>query len=185
MADDGEMLGIDLRVGFEVIGDAADAPSPSADGTPLAVFPDSVRTILADCGTKSFFPAVGVVGFDVAVVAGGSADPLTGLTFGAEIRRVPLRTEAITLLVKPLPPNAPASFSGGVGIFNMNSVINRTEVTTDDALTLRLTLTGDGDMKRVRPPQLNLGEAFEVYDPKVIAEEAKRMKKKSYRPPSQ
>lgn len=108
----------------------------------------------------------------VAVVAGGSADPLTGLTFGAEIRRVPLRTEAITLQVKPLPPNAPASFSGGVGIFNMNSVINRTEVTTDDALTLRLTLTGDGDMKRVRPPLLNLGEAFEVYDPKVIAEEA-------------
>lgn len=108
----------------------------------------------------------------VAVVAGGSADPLTGLTFGAEIRRVPLRTEAIHLQVKPLPPGAPASFSGGVGIFNMSSVINRTEVTTDDALTLRLTLTGDGDMKRVRPPQLNLGEAFEVYDPKVIAEEA-------------
>lgn len=108
----------------------------------------------------------------VAVVAGGSPDPLTGLTFGAEIRRVPLRTEAVSLLVKPLPPDAPASFSGGVGIFNMNSVINRTEVTTDDALTLRLTLTGDGDMKRVRPPQLNLGENFEVYDPRVVAEEA-------------
>ena len=108
----------------------------------------------------------------VAVVAGGSPDPLTGLTFGAEIRRVPLRTEAVSLLVKPLPSGAPSSFSGGVGIFNMSSVINRTEVTTDDALTLRLTLTGDGDMKRVRAPQLNLGEAFDVYDPKTISEEA-------------
>jgi hypothetical protein len=108
----------------------------------------------------------------VAVVSGGSADPLTGLTFGAEIRRVPLRTEAVTLQVKPLPPNPPSSFSGGVGIFNMSSVINRTEVTTDDALTLRLTLTGDGDMKRVRAPQLNLGENFDVYEPRTIAEEA-------------
>ncbi|HOY15759.1 MAG TPA: BatD family protein [Haliscomenobacter sp.] len=127
----------------------------------IALYPQKVGQLNIDAAT-----------LQVAVVAGGSPDPLTGLTFGAEIRRVPLRTEAVALLVKPLPPNPPASFSGGVGIFNMNSAINRTEVTTDDALTLRLTLTGDGDMKRVRAPNLNLGDNFEVYDPRTLDEEA-------------
>jgi hypothetical protein len=127
----------------------------------IALYPQKI-------GKLSIDPAT----LQVAVVDGGSPDPLTGLTFGAEIRRVPLRTDGITLTVKPLPPNPPTSFSGGVGIFNMSSVINRTDVTTDDALTLRLTLTGDGDMKRVQAPNLNLGDAFEIYNPRTIDEEA-------------
>jgi hypothetical protein len=127
----------------------------------IALYPQKI-------GKLSIDPAT----LQVAVVDGGSPDPLTGLTFGAEIRRVPLRTDGVTLSVKALPPNPPTSFSGGVGIFNMSSVINRTDVTTDDALTLRLTLTGDGDMKRVQAPNLNLGEAFEIYNPRTIDEEA-------------
>lgn len=90
--------------------------------------------------------------------------------FSREIRRIPASTEAIAINVKPLPPNAPSSFTGAVGSFEIKSRINRANVTTDDAISIVLSIRGNGDIKRIQPPELNFPEAFEVYDPKVIKE---------------
>lgn len=83
---------------------------------------------------------------------------------------VRVQTEALEIEVQPLPSGAPVSFSGAVGRYNMRSTLNRTELTTDDATSLRMFITGNGDIKQIQAPQLELPPEFEVYDPKVIEE---------------
>jgi BatD DUF11 like domain len=121
-------------------------------------------------GTLNVEPALLQLGVVSSVP--GQEEDIFGSLLGAEIKRVPLRTEALQVNVTPLPPNAPASFSGGVGLFNINTSLNRTEVSTDEAITLRMSITGDGDMKRVQAPQLNLSDAFEMYEPRILEEDA-------------
>lgn len=90
--------------------------------------------------------------------------------FSRQIRRIPARTKTIAINVKPLPPNAPSSFTGAVGSFEVKSRINRASVTTDDAISVVLSIRGNGDIKRIQAPDLDFPEEFEVYDPKVIKE---------------
>ena len=90
--------------------------------------------------------------------------------FSRPVKRVPASTPPVELIVKPLPNGAPESFSGAVGLYTMNSRLSRNAVTTDDVLSLVLTITGTGDVKRVQAPELRLGETFEVYDPNVKEE---------------
>lgn len=88
--------------------------------------------------------------------------------FSQEVYRMNLSSEAIALNVKPLPPNAPPSFTGAVGNYSFSVDINQTRLTTDDALEIRVRVTGNGDPKRVQAPDLELGEAFEFYAPQKV-----------------
>jgi len=90
--------------------------------------------------------------------------------FQPEVRRIPATTEPVTVNVKPLPEDAPPAFSGAVGNYSINVNLAPTDVSTDDAITLLMTVRGDGDIKRVRPPELQVPEGFELYDPKVVKE---------------
>lgn len=72
----------------------------------------------------------------------------------------------VVINVKPLPVK-PANFSGGVGEFTMTSSINAKEVKTNDAVTIKLTIKGAGNMKLITSPEVKFPEYFEVYDPKV------------------
>lgn len=72
----------------------------------------------------------------------------------------------VVINVKPLPVK-PANFSGGVGEFTMTSSINAKEVKTNDAVTIKLTIKGAGNMKLITSPEVKFSEDFEVYDPKV------------------
>ena len=69
--------------------------------------------------------------------------------------------------VKPLPAGKPADFSGGVGEFNITSSINSTNVKTNDAVTVKLVISGTGNLKLLSNPEVKFPEDFEVYDPKV------------------
>lgn len=73
----------------------------------------------------------------------------------------------ITIDVKPLPGNKPASFSGAVGDFSISSSINATELKTNDALTVKLVISGVGNMKLIGTPEVDFPKDFEIYDPKV------------------
>jgi hypothetical protein len=134
-----------------------------------------LRYITRTLKTMALYPQqAGKLTIDPIVMQLGvvEGDPNAGsIFFGNETKRVPAQTDAITLTVKPLPPNAPASFTGAVGNFTLSSTLNRTEVTTDDALSVTLVLIGDGDMKRVQAPKINVPESFEVYEPTVKSEE--------------
>lgn len=76
-------------------------------------------------------------------------------------------TPQLTIDVKSLPAGKPADFSGGVGEFNITSSINSTNVKTNDAITVKLVISGTGNLKLVSNPEIKFPEDFEVYDPKV------------------
>lgn len=78
-----------------------------------------------------------------------------------------LMTPKLTIDVKPLPAGKPADFSGGVGEFNISSSINSTKVKTNDAITIKVVISGTGNLKLVSEPEVKFPEDFEVYDPKV------------------
>jgi hypothetical protein len=88
-------------------------------------------------------------------------------------RNVVYETESsapVDLLIKPLPQDAPDNFNGCVGRFQMRAQLDKPVLTTDDAATLRMTITGTGDIKRIHAPELELPEGFEVYDPNLVRE---------------
>lgn len=78
-----------------------------------------------------------------------------------------LTTPKITINVKALPDNKPASFSGAVGSFSLTSDINTQNLKTNDAITIKLTLSGTGNMKLIQTPEVAFPNDFEIYDPKV------------------
>lgn len=79
----------------------------------------------------------------------------------------PIRTPKITIDVSPLPQGKPASFSGGVGDFSISSSISTTELKENEAVTLKLIISGTGNMKLIKTPEVDFPADFEVYDPKV------------------
>ena len=73
----------------------------------------------------------------------------------------------IAINVSPLPAGKPADFSGGVGEFTVSSSINSKELKTNDAITIKLVISGTGNLKLISNPEIKFPEDFEVYDPKV------------------
>lgn len=73
----------------------------------------------------------------------------------------------VTIHVDALPGGKPAGFSGGVGHFTLTPSISQTELQTNDAVTIRLDISGTGNMKLLKTPAIDWPEGFEPYDPKV------------------
>jgi hypothetical protein len=75
---------------------------------------------------------------------------------------------AVKILVNALPTaNKPSSFNGTVGHFTMNSNITSQQVKANEAVTLKLNITGSGNMKLIKNPVIKFPDGFELYDPKV------------------
>ncbi|MEG1586083.1 MAG: BatD family protein [Bacteroidales bacterium] len=69
--------------------------------------------------------------------------------------------------VIPLPFGKPASFLGGVGEFKVATSISTTELKANEALTLKLVISGNGNLKYIKDPELKLPADFESFDPKI------------------
>lgn len=82
-----------------------------------------------------------------------------------EVKRK-ITTPALTIHVAPL-ANKPAEFSGAVGKFSVTSSISATEVDANEAITLKINVTGSGNMKLISTPFVNFPADFETYDAKV------------------
>ena len=89
-------------------------------------------------------------------------DPFSG---GAEQRIVTLTSRPVTLEVKSLPPNAPLSFSGAVGIFNLNSEVKPKTAQIGDPLTVTANISGRGNFDRVTAPALESERGWHTYPP--------------------
>lgn len=85
--------------------------------------------------------------------------------------QIPLNTDSLYIYVSELPQPRPANFSGGVGEYRMQVQADRDRMTTDDALTLKITVTGEGDIERLEtfPPVSE--KDWNIYDPNIISEE--------------
>lgn len=132
---------------------------------------DGVQYVTKILKSMAIYPQqAGLLAIDPAVIQLGvvinSGRRSSNFFFGNEIRRVPVQTERMELNVQPLPA-APEDFSGAVGNFRIGSDLERNQVTTDDALKLRLVIEGNGDLKRIQPPKINFPERFVTYEPKV------------------
>jgi hypothetical protein len=79
-----------------------------------------------------------------------------------------IHSPATTVQVTPLPGNAPASFKGTVGTnFRLEASFNRDSVTANDALSLMVKISGEGNIKLVETPKINFPPHFESYDVKT------------------
>ncbi len=79
-----------------------------------------------------------------------------------------LRSNQLNINVKPLPStDRPSEFTGAVGNFSISSSIDREQLKTNEAMTLKFTITGKGNIKLVEKPNLVFPSDFEVYDPRI------------------
>lgn len=94
--------------------------------------------------------------------------------FGALLGPTPvvLQTQTLKLKVNALPAPAPELFCGAVGHYNWELQADKDSLSTDDALTLTLAISGDGDERRFAAPKLPLPPSLEIFEPKVREEEA-------------
>jgi hypothetical protein len=85
----------------------------------------------------------------------------------SQIVRRSIVTPAIDIEVMPLPTPKPDNFSGAVGQFSLTGTLTPQELEANDAATLRLVISGQGNMKLMKAPKVDFPKDFEVYDPKV------------------
>ena len=69
--------------------------------------------------------------------------------------------------VKRLPGSAPESFSGAVGSMKMAATIDKNQVKANEALTLKVKISGSGNLKFTDQLNFNFPTDFEIYDPKI------------------
>jgi hypothetical protein len=98
----------------------------------------------------------------------GSDDPFEALFNGGGVQEVKKKivTPKITINVKPL-PSKPANFSGAVGKFTISASANTSQLRTNDAITIKVVISGTGNLKLIKTPEIKFPEDFETYDPKV------------------
>ena len=82
-----------------------------------------------------------------------------------EVKRS-IKAPGITIQVDPL-PQKPAGFSGGVGHFNISAQLDKSTVKANDPVTLRVVVSGVGNLKLIKEPLVNFPKDFDKYDAKV------------------
>lgn len=103
-----------------------------------------------------------------------SRDPLSGLLpdfFSRGFaRRMPVvvASDSVMLEVQPLPDDGrPRNFSGFVGSLGVTASLDKTETRVNDAITYRLRITGEGNLRTLPDPAITFPQDFDAYPPKI------------------
>lgn len=79
-----------------------------------------------------------------------------------------VRSNSVSLQVKPLPSqNRPGSFKGIVGQFSMDVSLSPQELDINDAANLVISISGEGNLRMAEPPQIQMPQHLEVFDPQI------------------
>ncbi|GAA4896057.1 BatD family protein [Flaviramulus aquimarinus] len=71
-----------------------------------------------------------------------------------------------TIQVKPLPEvGKPVDFTGAVGSFSFDVTASKTELDASESLQLKVSATGNGNLKLFKLPKISLPSSLEVYEP--------------------
>lgn len=73
-------------------------------------------------------------------------------------------TDAITVSVQDFPESAPENFVNAVGQFDIIAEANPTQLSSGDALTLSVTISGTGNFEQMLAPGINLPEGWRLFD---------------------
>lgn len=86
---------------------------------------------------------------------------------GYQKYRVSVKSRPVKIKVKNL-PNAPENYDGAVGSFKFAASIDKNSVSVNDAISLKVKIWGNGNLKLINEPKINLPPDFELFDdPKV------------------
>lgn len=85
--------------------------------------------------------------------------------FNRTVRRE-VSSKNVDIEVLPLPTaNRPASFTGAVGKFNFSASVDKQTVKTNEAISLKINISGTGNIHTVTAPKVDIPNDFEQYDP--------------------
>jgi len=98
----------------------------------------------------------------------GQSDPFFG-DFFANYTTIPkvVLSKPVKIKVNPLPGVKPDDFSGIVGKASMVATLSKDTVNVNDAVNLKMVISGSGNLKLANTPEMKLPADLEVYDPKV------------------
>jgi len=105
--------------------------------------------------------------FDLFDLDDPFSDPFFSNPFSqfGERREVEISSEPVALDVKPLPQNAPLSFSGAIGNFTMTTDAKPKSVQVGDPITVTSTISGRGNFDRVNAPVIEDDHGWHKYPP--------------------
>lgn len=88
--------------------------------------------------------------------------------FGGSYRNkaISIASKPIKIKVKPLPANKPSGYEGAVGQLKLSSSIDKTKVKANEAITLKIRIAGNGNLKFITAPKVDFPPDIELYDPK-------------------
>src|SRR5262249_25552607 len=96
-----------------------------------------------------------------------STDPVESFFF-TPTETLTRRTEPLVVKVQPLPKEArPAGFSGAVGNFSLSVTADRKESQVNDAVGIKVKVTGEGNLNAVNAMPLPDLSDFKQYAPRV------------------
>ena len=117
-------------------------------------------------GTLTIDPAELVCLINIRVSGGGGS---IFDSFFDDYRTIRKRvtSPAFKVNVAALPSGAPASYSGGVGKFDISAKLSKDDLKAHEAASVIVTVRGKGNVSLVGAPQFNLPPDFEAYDIKT------------------
>ena len=77
-----------------------------------------------------------------------------------------IQAPGIEIQVDPL-PDRPAGFSGAVGSFSISAKLDKDQVKANDPISLRVVVSGVGNLKLIKQPVVEFPKDFDKYDAKL------------------
>ena len=86
----------------------------------------------------------------------------------AEVYKVNIKTDPVTVRIRPLPvKNAADTFAGAVGNFSIKAFVEKDTVSKNEEDSLIITVSGAGNFQRVGSPIVNWPKDIEPFEPSV------------------
>lgn len=82
-------------------------------------------------------------------------------------KQIKVRSNSAQVTVKPLPSPRPAGFNGAVGKFNISTELKPDKFKTNEAASYIVTISGTGNIKYVKSPDIAFPSQLDVYDPQT------------------
>lgn len=85
--------------------------------------------------------------------------------FWGRTQQVTISSKPVEIEILPLPEkNKPNDFTGAVGDFTISASIDKKEIKTNEAFTLKLIITGKGNLESIKEPNIEFPPIFEKYE---------------------
>lgn len=86
---------------------------------------------------------------------------------GYQDSKRPVTSNSVKINVKPYPGGKPKDFSGITGKLRMKASLDNAQVKSNEAVNLKVTVSGDGNLYQLQPLDIQFPPDIEVYDPKT------------------